>query len=713
MAPNPYDTCPCGSGKKFKFCCEKYFDKIDQAMNLSQAGQHESALRTMEQVTREHPGYAPVWGYYAQLLFSEGQIEKADEVIGKGFEIDRNFAMGHFLRGIFRLQEGERIGALLLFRKAAEAYDPGATQQLAQIYELIAENEFMLQHPVACRAAMERVQHYTPDDPEVAQQVARVFGPESSLPEAARKQYRLRPTVQPVAVDQFTGRFSEARRIYEELTVAVPDDPAAWFNLGLIRAWTGEQPSALEALLKSIEREWDDAKAEEAGALAEVIRCGQGMENDSDYLQYGAVLQIRDTNAFLNVLKSWDQARKLTGVQTDEQSRQMTAFFVDEIPTLVETGNKLGKYRGSLHIGNGLIRVSSHDPEQTAHIVQEIRDQAGLGVSEPSTFTLPQGIADILLPSLLMPMYITNPQEVQAKIQEASRNYWEEIWSHRPLRSLNGVSPIDAVGSKNLRKRLLGIIKFLSDCVTAMIPPEQRTTPNVYDFDRLRHKLGVEIQPPGAAPTIAVAATAHTSTTPMDSADPAKPAARREFGAMNVAELAAVDLTALSVSELDEAMRAAVKLDARDLAVRFAAAGTEKPADPAKPDRYTLYACLITGAVSNGDWDAALNAAQAGQKYDAEHNEARRANEFALQKAKLLAKRGDSNAAAAEFDTLIARNPDEGKFYIAAMETMLSARNGTQALRFAELGLAQARSTGNRDLEGACQELSEAARRLA
>lgn len=36
MAINPYDSCPCGSGKKFKFCCEKYFAKIEQALNQHQ-----------------------------------------------------------------------------------------------------------------------------------------------------------------------------------------------------------------------------------------------------------------------------------------------------------------------------------------------------------------------------------------------------------------------------------------------------------------------------------------------------------------------------------------------------------------------------------------------------------------------------------------------------------------------------------------------------
>ena len=42
---------------------------------------------------------------------------------------------------------------------------------------------------------------------------------------------------------------------------------------------------------------------------------------------------------------------------------------------------------------------------------------------------------------------------------------------------------------------------------------------------------------------------------------------------------------------------------------------------------------------------------------------------------------------------------------------MLGAKQGAKALHFAEQGLAKARASGNRDLEGACRELSEAAAR--
>ena len=190
------------------------------------------------------------------------------------------------------------------------------------------------------------------------------------------------------------------------------------------------------------------------------------------------------------------------------------------------------------------------------------------------------------------------------------------------------------------------------------------------------------------------------------------PKKKLDFGAMSAADLAGLKGDDLSGTEIEDAMRASLKLDARELAVAFAKAGIAKPVDPAKPDRYTLFACLIAAANADGDSTAALQHAGAGAEYDAASNGGKRANEFGLQKARLLAKSGQPDSAVKEFMELIARNPDEAKFYISATETMLSAKRGSDALRFAEAGLAKAKSSGNRDLEGACLELSEAAKRL-
>ena len=52
MPLDPYISCPCGSGKKFKWCCAAYYAQIEKAFDLDRTGQHEAALHAMQQLTQ-------------------------------------------------------------------------------------------------------------------------------------------------------------------------------------------------------------------------------------------------------------------------------------------------------------------------------------------------------------------------------------------------------------------------------------------------------------------------------------------------------------------------------------------------------------------------------------------------------------------------------------------------------------------------------------
>jgi tetratricopeptide (TPR) repeat protein len=714
MPLDPYVSCPCGSGKKFKWCCAPYYAQVEKAFELERVGQHETALQAIQELTKKHGEQPAVWGYYAQFLYNAGQAEQAEEALTEALKRNPNFGMAFFLRGMFRQNEGELIGALMLFRKAADAYDPEAHDQLAHVHELIFRNELMLNRPVAARAALERAVHFLPGDPEAREQFEALFGDQSRLPLCARRKYSFRPTAKKVPESAATGKLGDARKAFEALTGQTPDDPAAWFDLGLVLAWLGEQPKAVEALNKSVELETDDHRAEEAAALAEVLRCGAGMENDADYVEHGFFLPIRDPQPVMALLQDLDRNRRLLGVRANQETGEITGMLVEELPGLLAVGSTtLAKVAAKVVIAQGVVRIWHPDRGPAAKVADEFRSRLALAVQEPVETTTPINFGDVALEALAYPTQMADITQAEEKLRDHARHFFEDVWLHRPLKSLGGTPPLDAVGSKLLRKRAFGAVKFVEDCFVGIVPHKKvgnDVVPmSVYDFAALRHKLGLEyvsapppdVKVPVEPPPVAKPPAAHAAGSP----------AKREIGAMNAAELAGLDVAAVSNDELEQAMRAAIKLDARDLAVAFAQAGVSRPFDPARPDRYPMYAVLVTGAVSEGDLPRALQYANDGAWYDGERNEGRRAVEYGLRKAQLYAKAKDADKAAAEFDALIARAPDEARFYTTAAEEMLRLRLGAKALAFAERGLEKARATGNRDLEGHCQELAAAARK--
>src|SRR5262245_21355314 len=81
MALDAYAPCPCGSGKKFKWCCQPIRVQIDKAFQQDAEGQHEAALRLMDEVVDQNPANPEGWGRKAQLLYQNNRVDEAETTL--------------------------------------------------------------------------------------------------------------------------------------------------------------------------------------------------------------------------------------------------------------------------------------------------------------------------------------------------------------------------------------------------------------------------------------------------------------------------------------------------------------------------------------------------------------------------------------------------------------------------------------------------------
>src|SRR4051794_14255457 len=100
---DPYSSCPCGSGKKFKWCCQPIHEEIEKALYQQQHGQHEAALVTIDTVAKAHPQNTEALGRKAQLLHANGKADEAEKALDEAFAVNPNYPYGYLLRGLFRL----------------------------------------------------------------------------------------------------------------------------------------------------------------------------------------------------------------------------------------------------------------------------------------------------------------------------------------------------------------------------------------------------------------------------------------------------------------------------------------------------------------------------------------------------------------------------------------------------------------------------------
>ena len=696
---DPYASCQCGSGKKFKWCCQPIYPGIQHALEQDASGQHESALRLIEQLTKEHPGNPEVWGQQARLLYGNDKREEAEQALEQAFALNPRYPFGLLLRATMRHEEGELQGAALLARQAAEAYDAQARDPLGQVYYLLFDCEWRLNRPVAARAALEQVVHLQPAAEELRQNFDTLFGPESRLPASARKKYDLRkanPARREAWNRALAGatRLSELAGAFEKLIAEDANDAPAWFDLGLARAWLGENRKALDALGRYIELENDESAATEAATLAEVMHLGHGLEEDSDYCMRVAAMPIRNTEPINRLLNELNQSRRLA-VLPSEQQGVFEALVLELSSTgLVTVGrpaSDVGRLGGYLLIAGTMFRLTGPVKEPFDRLRDEVRQKLGLGLTELEVHRAPLPFHEVVADALTFPLGPDRDKAAERVVENAG-HYYEDTWIHQPRRSLNGIAPVDAVGTARLRKKLRGVIQFVEECAHGTLVAG-------YGFDRLRRKLGLG----GLAASSSVSAAA---------AQPAQAAGVPEdVSALGAPELAALKPESLSDEQLEQAYQAAFRLDAQELAGHFAGALVARPVQPGRPDRYPWYSFLIQKAMREGQMDSALDLVNAGESADCSHNEGKRRNDYELRRAQVHARRGEVEQAQNVFQGLIDRTPRNFEVRGQAAKTMLDLKEPARALKFAEDGVTAARQVNHRDAEQMLLELAQAARK--
>jgi predicted Zn-dependent protease len=72
-----YDLCPCGSGKKLKFCCAGIIDEMTKINRLQANDQPRQALAAIEKIEKSNPDNPWVGTVHAEILLSLGQVDEA------------------------------------------------------------------------------------------------------------------------------------------------------------------------------------------------------------------------------------------------------------------------------------------------------------------------------------------------------------------------------------------------------------------------------------------------------------------------------------------------------------------------------------------------------------------------------------------------------------------------------------------------------------
>lgn len=276
-----------------------------------------------------------------------------------------------------------------------------------EIYLNIFDCEMKLNRPVAARAAGQLALKADPNNVQLRESLDGVFSAQNpNLPEAAKKQYAFQPTrkVRPEVWPQALARannskLNDVQHAFAELAKADPEDPNVWYNLALTDAWLGDNGRAVEALEKVVALESDESRAAEAWTLAEVLRVGQGMEDQADYVEHSIMVPLRDPQSFVNGLSQLEKAGRIGGMRFDRENGILMGFLLEPAPASILPEQESRQVQGIgafFMLVSGVVRMWNVQQEKVEASFKVLRDALAPTFGEPHPARGPAKFNDIL-----------------------------------------------------------------------------------------------------------------------------------------------------------------------------------------------------------------------------------------------------------------------------------------------------------------------------
>ncbi len=501
MPIDPYENCPCGSGKKFKWCCQKvakFAERAEQLMNDDQIAaamqsideglavepsnlwlrtikarmllsthDHDAAYPLLDAILADHPGYRPVLMLRMQDFLAHGMAAEAVATLQDMIEttpaaesetvVGWTFVMGQTLADI------GHVTAALQHLRAAFADDRAKKQAAQEIAEL------------------EGNPHLAPWLKETIE----LLPGASDGPAAVRWR---------AALDAArAGCWRRAATIFDSLAAEQPTLAAAHFNLGVCQAWLAQIEAAAASFERYAKLETDPELALVALALA---MCLERRESEQKVDVVRVTFPIRGQSLLIQRLKDNRrfQIRVLDAHEQEAEEGVKDEFYlldkdrVDDAATL--TMENMPIIVGSVRTRGPILELQIADPAADDDPRQQlVADAAGDAVDGAGPREL---VGSIPLSVHRMQRIWGTPANARPDAvfrfrRLANEEGFLDVLPNTPSGWLNNMTPLEAAQSPDLKLHLRAMV--LLDEYTS--EAEQFGI----DMDVLRGRLGLDPEP--------------------------------------------------------------------------------------------------------------------------------------------------------------------------------------------------------------------------
>ncbi len=515
MALDVYTPCPCGSGKKLKFCCVDLAEDMERVSRQIESNQPRQALQLLEALDRRHPQNP--WVVTTRALV---QIEVGDAAAGRDLlrsfleqHADHDFAIVLYATAAFQADglDAAKKAIHRSFQRSLKRF-PSMVAGLAGAMAAVFQSRGRM---LAAREHLALAMRFSPDR-ERQEIFVRLleFDNDVQVPYLLRSVHALPSITISDEVNQeakkahryaSVGCWSVAGDLFEKLATTNADQPTLWHSVGLCRAWDGEESAAATALHRAASLYTDDAAtAVDCETIAQLLDWNTAPERRPRMILSGSIPSV---GRLLTALDTGDRLFRLELPPVGPEGEPMpaaiyqvldrpksempapTALTVETVPTVISqitvfdadpetkespevdvTGLKGSDFDTAMELARaaaGEFAVWKDAPEEQAEWVPEE--------------TLPLTWQWAFPPK--------TPVALRRRLElERWRTILDSVWPTLPQRALQGRTPKEAAGDPASRVAVLASVYVLdAHCLRAG---------HELDLEAVLARLGVEPLPP-------------------------------------------------------------------------------------------------------------------------------------------------------------------------------------------------------------------------
>jgi tetratricopeptide (TPR) repeat protein len=502
MAVQPYDDCPCGSGKKFRWCCQKAAKFGDRAEQMLEKGQIAGALQTINEGLAAEPG-----NMWLRLLKVRILLETHDHDGARPLLEDiLSASPGNRDALLLRLQDEVHHGALdAAMNTIQDLLDAqtGADETAAVVLSIgkaCGDSGLIFTALTLLRLA----DLISESLREATEQVSGPLERQAEVYPWLRDTWQLRPAPPGISGGRerwanavslsLKGRWRCALALFDGIASEQPDCVDVWFNVAICQAWL-QRPEAGTSLERYAKLDKDSNVAVHALALAQCIERTPSAQN-VDVVEVRYV--IRDHSRLIQRLKDHPrfQVSVLDAKEGELGPGVKDEFFLldknkltDANSVTRETIEKIPNIFGRVQTAGGQLLLEFADPrpedDRQAVTVEAAGDTIDPDGNRSVVGQVP--VSRYRLGSRKALPVNTSPVAARQINQWVHELENRDTWLNTPIGNLESKTPLEAARVPELRLPLRAAVlieEYVSDAL-------------FFDGDKfdLRAPLGMEPEP--------------------------------------------------------------------------------------------------------------------------------------------------------------------------------------------------------------------------